>query len=166
MSSANVSSGFSGLWVIMKESGMPLTTVQPMTSNEKDPMLFAGLMVAIRNMMSSLQIGQLTSFSTDTHIIRVKTSKDLISVIATEKTTDSSIWDSVLVEIHKRVENAYKQSKNVGPVNADEFDSLTSEVSKILLQLQTDKQQVAKQEDELEHNDTKARNRLEETGLW
>ena len=117
-----LSPGFSDLWDTEHESRLPHGTGYPRIQAENDPMLFTGLMVALPNMMSSLEIGQLSSFITDPLPIRVRTSHEFDSTMAPVPGQDSEGRDGVRVEIHQRAAPLYRHTKTSGFTHIPRID--------------------------------------------
>ncbi|MHA1713940.1 MAG: hypothetical protein ACTSW4_07935 [Candidatus Ranarchaeia archaeon] len=162
---------FSGLWVIVKESGLPVITIQPEDKAQKDPLLFAGLMIAIRNMISTFKIGHLNSFSTDTHVILSETSDHIVTVLAVSKTCDAEMWNPLLSEIHSEMEQIYKK------IQQDSLYLETNEYADVKLRTRKKIHEYCRRLIESQSNRAKteitpskkakqARSKLEDTGLW
>ena len=171
MSPDDENAGFSGIWIIVKESGLPIATVYPHKEEGKDPLLFAGLLFAIRNMMSSFKIGQLTSFSTSTHTIVITPSDDLISVLAIEKSSNVHDWDTVLHRIHERIEFLYQnRQQKSGYIDSDKFSFVEEEIRSMVtqnvlrLKLALNRKTRNKQSDK-DDKKKRVRDKLRETGL-
>jgi hypothetical protein len=81
MSELNRYGGFIGLWIVEKESGLPLTSLELEEKTQIDSVLFGGFLVAIRGLMTALEIGQLNSFRTDTADLLITGSEKILSIL-------------------------------------------------------------------------------------
>jgi hypothetical protein len=101
------SQGFIGLWIIDKESGIPISSFE-FGHSKTDSVLFGGFLVALRGMAHDFEIGQLTSFQTDNANLIITGSESLLSVIAITHESNSDFWYPTLVTINNHAENFYR----------------------------------------------------------
>ena len=99
--------GFIGLWIIDKDSGIPISSFE-FGHTKTDSVLFGGFLVALRGMAHDFEIGQLTSFQTDTANLIITGTEALLSVIAITRESNSDCWYPTLVTINNHAENFYR----------------------------------------------------------
>ena len=152
---------FIGVWVIEKESGLPLTSYE--TGSQIDSNMFGAFLVALRSMTNDFEIGQLSSFSTDTSNLLITTSEKIMSVLAVTKTANADCWYPLLVKIHEITEKYYcSYILDHQILDSEDFAKLSSEF----------KDQVERHQEELKlsqkrtKQEAKAKKRLEDSGLW
>lgn len=163
--------GFVGLWIIEKDSGIPIIALdlEEQTGNEIDSVLFGGFLVAIRGIMSDFKIGELNSFQTDQNNLIITGSDKIISVIAIEKELNVDCWYPTLLTIQKAIEKFYLMNQMDGlPIETTIFDKLKPAfVEKIMKTIQNlDKSCFEKLDKEKESEKKKAKSKLEDSGLW
>ena len=164
------SSDIMGVWVIQKNSGLPVLSLE-LGDSRIDSTLFSGFLVAIRSMMQDFEIGELSSFQTDVSNLVLTSSEKLISVIGLEKTADSDCWYPILVKIHQRVQEEYDlhQGERI-VVETKTFEPLKSELTTMILDhietLKKQKESCVTPKEEKAKKKAKAENKLEESGLW
>ncbi len=163
--------GFMSLWIIEKESGIPISCVN-LSSTLIDSVLFGGFMVAIRGLMNDFEIGQLTSFSTDLANLLFTGSEDLISVLAIKKEFPVDFWYPTLLRIHQKAETMY-QSKKQAILDTSLFKSLEPEfrseiltnISKYYKEPMTSKNNFDEKSGQSKEA-KKAKQKMEDSGLW
>ncbi len=163
--------GFCGLWIIEKESGLPIISLNLETKDGKsiDSVLFGGFLVAIRGLMSDFEIGQLKSFQTDQNNLILTGSEKLISVIAIEKEVDVDCWYPALLKIQQASEKFYLMNQVDGlPIDTTIFDKLKPAFMKKIMNTinSLNKDCFEKKEKEDEFIKKKAEQKLEDSGLW
>ncbi|MFX0173551.1 MAG: hypothetical protein ACFE9L_16800 [Candidatus Hodarchaeota archaeon] len=170
MSEQNRFGGFIGLWVIEKESGLPLTSFELEEKAQIDSVLFGGFLVAIRGLMTDLEIGQLNSFRTDTADLLITGSEEIISVLAIRKDINADLWYPTLVVLHRKSEAFYKEyKKRELVIDTSKFDILKPQFRETILK---NVKVLEKLNRELnsEFKDSKkpkkAAKKLEDSGLW
>lgn len=127
--------GVTRLWIIEKDSGLPVLTLKFTKGAQVDSGLFGAFMVAIKSMMNDIQIGELNSFQTDTECLLLTGSQDVISVLALDKKCNPDNWYPILVKLQKLSENAYRDyRKQSSIIETDFFDQLTPIFNKIILE--------------------------------
>ncbi len=99
--------GFIGLWIVDKNSGIPISSLE-LGQQSIDSVLFGGFLVALRGMANDFSIGQLTSFQTDYANLLITGSEDILSVIAITRETNSDCWYPTLVKINNHAETFYR----------------------------------------------------------
>ncbi|MHA1993948.1 MAG: hypothetical protein ACW97Z_05370 [Candidatus Hodarchaeales archaeon] len=99
--------GFIGLWIIDKDSGIPISSFE-FGHTKTDSVLFGGFLVALRGMAHDFEIGQLTSFQTDTANLIITGSEAILSVIAITRESNSDCWYPTLVTINNHAETFYR----------------------------------------------------------
>jgi len=163
--------GFMSLWIIEKESGIPISCVN-LSSTQIDSVLFGGFMVAIRGLMDDFEIGQLTSFSTDLANLLFTGSEDLISVIAIKKEFPVDFWYPTLLRIHQKAETFYQSKKQV-ILDTSLFKELEPEFrSEILVNITKYREEPISDKNLLNEKSKqskeakKAKQKMEDSGLW
>ncbi|MFX1285572.1 MAG: hypothetical protein ACFFB5_18175 [Promethearchaeota archaeon] len=127
-------SGFIGLWIIEKISGIPICSLCPKDTTQVDSVLFGGFMVAIRGMMNDLNIGELSSFSTKRSSLLIASSDDVFSVLALEKDINTEFWYPTLLRVQKTVEEQYKQyRKDEIIIDTSIFEKLKPRLRQLIL---------------------------------
>ncbi len=115
--------GVTRVWIIEKHSGITLYCYEPMSKIPGS--LFGALLTAIRQMMSEIQIGQLSSISTDTHNLIITVSEHIISAIILEKGFSTECLYPILIQINNESEQMYlKMVERHGIVDTDFFSPL------------------------------------------
>ncbi|PWI46458.1 hypothetical protein CEE45_16775 [Candidatus Heimdallarchaeota archaeon B3_Heim] len=99
--------GFIGLWIIDKDSGIPISSFE-FGHTKTDSVLFGGFLVALRGMAHDFEIGQLTSFQTNTANLIITGSKEILSVIAISREANTDCWYPTLVTINNHAETFYR----------------------------------------------------------
>ncbi|MHA1973885.1 MAG: hypothetical protein ACTSW1_12885 [Candidatus Hodarchaeales archaeon] len=160
------SKDFMGLWIIEKESGIPIMSVSlEDNDNSIDSVLFGGFMVAIRGLMSDFEIGQLTSFTTEISNLLLTGGASLISVLAIRKNANMDSWYPVLITINNKAEDFYKSNiDNSGLLDTTMFKNLEAELKNIILEHVDKAKKLADQNQDSEAK--KAKKKLEDSGLW
>ncbi|MHA2245759.1 MAG: hypothetical protein ACXADY_12410 [Candidatus Hodarchaeales archaeon] len=134
MTSFNKVSGFIGLWIIEKISGIPVCSLCPDDTTQVDSVLFGGFMVAIRGMMNDLNIGELSSFSTKQSNLLIAASDDVFSVLAIEKDMNAETWYPTLLRIQQIVEEKYIQyRKDEIIINTTVFEKLKPDLRQLVV---------------------------------
>lgn len=152
---------FIGIWVIEKESGLPLTSYE--TGSQIDSNMFGAFLVALRSMMSDFEIGQLSSFSTDTSNLLITTSEKLLSVLAIEKEINADCWYPLLVKVHEITEKYYCSYILDHPIlDSEDFVKLSSEFKKQV----ENHQEILELSQKKRKEEAEAKKRMEESGLW
>lgn len=115
--------GVTRVWIIEKHSGVTLYCYEPMSKIPGS--LFGGLLTAIRQMMSEIQIGQLSSISTDTHNLIITISEHITSVIILEKGFSTECLYPILIQINNESEKIYLNvMEQYGYMDTDFFSPL------------------------------------------
>ncbi|MHA2073422.1 MAG: hypothetical protein ACW97X_02275 [Candidatus Hodarchaeales archaeon] len=171
MTMAEFTGGFVGLWVIEKDSGIPILSLDLETQAGKsiDSVLFGGFLVAIRGLMSDFEIGQLNSFQTDQNDLILTSSEKLISVIAIEKGLNVDSWYPTLLKIQQASEKFYIMNQVDGfPIETTLFDNLKPAfIEKIEETIRFIEKTRLKEQDKDEKTDKKkAKDKLKDSGLW
>ena len=157
---------FIGVWVIEKESGLPLASYEEIKSGI-DSNMFGAFLVALRSMADDFKIGQLSSFTTDTANLLITSSEKLLSVLAIDKGFNVDSWYPILTRIHLMTETHYSSYIiDHQIIDSSDFEVLSNkykkEVEKHQESLIINNQKVKKESEERE----KAKKRLEDSGLW
>jgi hypothetical protein len=105
------SEGFMGLWVVEKNSGIPICSVNLEETIKIDEVLFGGFLAAMRGMTTDLQIGELDSFQTKSSTLLMAGSEAVFSVLAIDKGVNSEEWYGTLLRVQEAVENSYTDYK-------------------------------------------------------
>ena len=163
--------GFVGLWVIEKDSGIPILSLDLETHTGKniDSVLFGGFLVAIRGLMSDFEIGQLNSFQTDQNDLILTSSEKLISVIAIEKGLNVDFWYPTLLKIQQASEKFYIMNQGDGFfIETTIFDNLKPAlIEKIKETIRLIEETSLKEQEKDEKTDKKkAKDKLKDSGLW
>ena len=162
--------GFIGLWIIEKESGIPITYVELEGKSKIDSVLFSGFLVAIRGFMNDFQIGQLNSFTTDLAKLLITGSEELLSVLAIEKEVNVDYWYPTLIHLQRESEQFYQNLKGKKTnilVDTTVFDQLKPRFRDLIISnidriLENTTLSGTKKSDD----DKKAQYKLKESGLW
>ncbi len=134
MTSESQSGGFIGLWIIEKISGIPICSLCPDDTTQVDSVLFGGFMVAIRGMMNDLNIGELSSFSTQRSNLVIAGSDYVFSVLAIEKGINTEFWYPTLLRVQQIVEEQYNQyRKDETIINTTVFEKLKPKLRQLIL---------------------------------
>lgn len=124
---------FIGVWIIEKESGIPICSVEFGESTEIDSVLFGGFLVAIRGMMGDLKIGELNSFQTDQSNLLFTGSEEVFSVLAIKKGINTDSWYPTLLEVQKMVKDHYcEYCKEQDLIDTSIFDELKPDIKEII----------------------------------
>lgn len=163
--------GFFGLWIIEKDSGIPILSLdlEAQTGTSIDSVLFGGFLVAIRGLMTDFKIGQLNSFQTDQNNLILTGSEKIISVIAIEKNVNVDCWFPTLLKIQQALEKFYLMNQLDGlPIDTTIFDKLRPAfLEKIMKTIRNlDKNCFETLDKEKESEKKKAKDKLEDSGLW
>ncbi|MFX0152639.1 MAG: hypothetical protein ACFFAJ_17780 [Candidatus Hodarchaeota archaeon] len=171
MSEPNRFGGFVGLWIIEKESGLPLTSFELEEKAQIDSVLFGGFLVAIRGFMTDLEIGQLNSFRTDTADLLITGSDKIISVLAISKDINADLWYPILVVLHRKSEEFYTEyKKRELVIDTTKFDILKPQFRETILKNVQNLEKLDRELNDSEFKDLKkpkkAAKKLEDSGLW
>lgn len=159
--------GFVGLWIVDKNSGIPITSLE-LGDQSIDSVLFGGFLVALRGMATDFKIGQLTSFQTDYANLLITGSQDILSVIAITRETNSDYWYPTLLKINNHAElfyRNYQKEELIVDTNLDnylvpEFRRIVMENINSISKISTDDRSTKKKRKE---NSSK---KLKDSGLW
>lgn len=131
---ATRSAEFMGLWVVEKNSGIPICTVNLDDSIKIDDVLFGGFLAAIRGMTTDLHIGELDLFQTKSSTLLMAASEVVFSVIAIAKHVNSEAWYGTLLKVQEVVEDSYlAHRKDDFGINSAIFDELKPTLKNIVL---------------------------------
>ncbi|MFX0212009.1 MAG: hypothetical protein ACFFDT_38900 [Candidatus Hodarchaeota archaeon] len=123
-----------GVWIIEKESGIPICSYDSESSTEIDSVLFGGFLVAIRGIMDDLKIGELNSFQTDQSNLLFTSSEEILSVLAIKKGINVDSWYPTLLEVQKMVKDHYcEYCKEEGLIDTNIFKELKPNIKEIIL---------------------------------
>ena len=123
-----------GVWIIDKESGIPICSYDSGGSTEIDSVLFGGFLVAIRGIMDDLKIGELNSFQTDQSNLLFTGSEEILSVLAIKKGINADSWYPTLLEVQKMVKDYYcEYCKEEGLIDTNIFEDLKPNIKEIIL---------------------------------
>ncbi len=154
--------GVSGVWIIEKDSGLTILCYEP-TPKIKG-FIFGGMLIAIRGLMTEIQIGQLSSISTDTHDLTLTISENLVCAIILEKGSSTEYLFPLLTRISEEAEKLYLEMRNaVNFVDADFFSQFNSTLEELTVSHVEFIQKHSKTK--VERTD-KAEKKLEKSGLW
>lgn len=174
MSELNRYGSFIGLWIVEKESGLPLTSFELEEKTQIDSVLFGGFLVAIRGLMTDLEIGQLNSFRTDTADLLLTGSEKILSVLAIEKNTNADLWYPTLVSLHRKSEKFYEEyKKREMVIDTAKFAILKPQFRETILKNIQDLEKLDAELSDSEFKEPddskkakKAAKKLEDSGLW
>ncbi|MFX1284196.1 MAG: hypothetical protein ACFFB5_11105 [Promethearchaeota archaeon] len=122
------------LWIIEKESGLPILSLKFTKDAQVDSGLFGAFMVAMRSMMDDIQIGELNSFQTNMASILLTGSEHLISIIALEKESNVDSWYPILLKIQKMSEKSYLDYRKISSIlETNVFEQLASQFKEMIL---------------------------------
>ncbi len=156
--------GVSGVWIIEKDSGLTILCYEP-TPKIKG-FIFGGMLTAIRGLMTEIQIGQLSSISTDTHDLTLTISEHLICAIILDKGSSTECLFSLLKRISEEAEKLYLEMKNaMNFIDENFFSQFNSTLEELTENHVAYMQQKIKSERKVERTD-KAEKKLEKSGLW
>ena len=128
------STEFLGLWVVEKNSGIPICSVNLDDTIKIDEVLFGGFLAAIRGMTTNLHIGELDSFHTKSSTLIMAGSDAVFSVIAIAKHVNSEEWYGTLLKVQEVVEDSYLANrKDDFGINSAIFDKLIPTLKNIVL---------------------------------
>lgn len=155
--------GFIGLWIIDKNSGLPINSVE-LGKKYVDSVLFGGFLVALRGMSHDFEIGQLTSFQTDAANLLIAGSEEILSVIAIDRESNPDRWYPVLVTINDHSQTFYGSTlRKEGLMDTDSLDDLVPEFKRIIMKniisMKTDSKGKEKKAE-------KVTDKLKDSGLW
>ncbi|MFX0123101.1 MAG: hypothetical protein ACFFAE_05645 [Candidatus Hodarchaeota archaeon] len=140
---------FIGVWIIEKESGIPICSVDFGESTEIDSVLFGGFLVAIRGMMDDLKIGELNSFQTDQSNLLFTGSEEIFSVLAIKKGVSADSWYPTLLEVQKMVEDHYcEHCKEQDLIDTSIFEELKPDIQEIIFNNIKSFERIQKAEDD------------------
>jgi hypothetical protein len=123
-----------GVWIIEKESGIPICSYDSGGSTEIDSVLFGGFLVAIRGIMDDLKIGELNSFQTDQSNLLFTGSEEILSVLAIKKGINADSWYPALLKVQKMVKDHYcEYCKEEGIIDTSIFEELKPKIKEIIL---------------------------------
>ncbi len=163
MKEAPSSFGVARVWLIEKESGITLFSYEP--SQKIDGTLFGGLLAAIRDMINEIEIGQLSSISTDTHELMITVSEHIISTFILEKGFSTECLYPLLIKLDKDAEVIYQKMKSeINYVETEYFSPLNEKIFEMF----SSQAEFADQhcDDNDDTKSTEAQKKLEESGLW
>lgn len=167
MSENTSTGGFIGLWIIDKESGLPLISVKLGNGASIDSTLFGGFLVAIRGMMTDFEIGQLNSFQTDAATLLITGSEEILSVIAIQKSIGADCWYPTLLKIQNMIDPFYTQYKTVNTlVDTSDFEELYPQFRELILVNIKHMDPFCYEKNEKRDEKAKAKKKLEDSGLW
>jgi hypothetical protein len=156
--------GVSGVWIIEKDSGLTLLCHEAKATIPGT--IFGGLLTAIRGLMTEIQIGQLSSISTDTHDLILTISDNIISAIILESDSSTECLYPLLVRINEKAEEHYlKMQQKISYVDTDFFNQF----SQLLKEITTSHlEYMRKHCESIEEKEPeeKAEDKLEKAGLW
>ena len=157
--------GFIGLWIIDKESGIPIASFE-FGNTKTDSVLFGGFLVALRGMAHDFEIGQLTSFQTDNANLIITGSQEILSVIAISHESNVDCWYPTLVRINNHAETFYRsyQEKEL-LVDTELNQHLVPEFRRIIIGNINELKKSVKDPCESKKEEEVA-NKLKDSGLW
>ncbi|MFW9854313.1 MAG: hypothetical protein ACFFFG_04605 [Candidatus Thorarchaeota archaeon] len=125
---------FMGLWVVEKNSGIPICSVNLEDSMKIDEVLFGGFLAALRGMSTDLKIGELDSFQTKSSTLLMAGSGAVFSVLAITKNVNSEAWYSTLLKVQEAVEHSYTAYRKEDLIiDTTIFDQLKPRLKNIIL---------------------------------
>ncbi len=157
--------GFVGLWIVDKNSGIPISSLE-LGLESVDSVLFGGFLVALRGMATDFKIGQLTSFQTDYANLLITGSEDILSVIAITRETNSDCWYPTLLKINNHAESFYQNyQKKEKIIDTDLDDYLVPEFKRIVMNNVNSISRISTEDcsDKKKDNSSK---KLKDSGLW
>ena len=159
--------GVSGVWIIEKESGLPIACYEPVY--QIPAALFGGLLTAIRTVLAEIQIGQLSSMSTDSRDIVITTSEYLVVTIILEKGFSSECVYPLLIRINELAEESYlKMMEQIQFIDMSKFSNFYKDLERIFtehIEYMSKNCDNFNENKKLE-NSKDPKNKLEESGLW
>ncbi len=157
--------GFVGLWIVDKNSGIPISSLE-LGLESIDSVLFGGFLVALRGMATDFKIGQLTSFQTDYANLLITGSEDILSVIAITRETNSDCWYPTLLKINNHAEAFYRNyQKKERIVDTELDDYLVPEFKRIIMNNINSISRVSREDCSPKKKETSSE-KLKDSGLW
>lgn len=122
------------LWILEKDSGLPIIAMNFKEDEMVDSSLLGAYMTAMKSMMSDIQIGELSAFQTNKASIILLSSEELTSIIALEKDSDVKQWYPILQNVHEIIEKTYQEYKKLSSlIESSIFDQKRKELRSLIL---------------------------------